>query len=186
MRESPCASVFYLNNLLLKIKKNNMRKILNYLLMAAILAFTACNDDDAPIQEAIPVTYANIAGTWKLESWNDHPTSDDRYCYLVIERRADEENGRRPLTMYLNIDSDKSHRETSTYELTEDEELGGTIISGMYDFGAGFWTNSYLISELTADRMVWIVTDDPADVSVYVRCNEVPEDIQNGTRALHW
>lgn len=48
----------------------------------------------------------------------------------------------------------------------------------------GFWNNSYLISELEADRMVWTVLEDAEDVSVYVRCEKVPEDIMNGTRAI--
>ena len=161
-----------------------MKKILNYLLLAVALAFAACDNSDDPVQEiSLPVTYANIAGTWRLEQWNGTATNQDRYCYLVIERRPDDETGLRVLKMYTNIDSDKAHLVTSTYELTEDEKSGATIISGLYDYGAGFWTNSYIVN-LTNDQMTWTVTDDAHDVSVYVRCNEVPEDIQNGTRAL--
>lgn len=53
-----------------------------------------------------------------------------------------------------------------------------------FRLACGFWNNSYLISELEADRMVWTVLEDAEDVSVYVRCEKVPEDIMNGTRAI--
>ena len=55
---------------------------------------------------------------------------------------------------------------------------------GALRLACGFWNNSYLISELEADRMVWTVLEDAEDVSVYVRCEKVPEDIMNGTRAI--
>lgn len=162
-----------------------MKNILAYVMLAVTFLLTACDKDEiVPEVEYLPVTYANIAGTWKLAEWNGTPLSENRYCYLVIERRPDDETGKRSLKMYMNIDSNKSHLETSTYELTEDEDSGTTSISGLYDYGAGFWTNTYVISELESDRMVWTVSDDAEDVSVYVRCEEVPEEILNGTRSL--
>ena len=161
-----------------------MKNILVYLMLAATFLLSACDKDEKMLEPSyLPVTYANIAGTWQLAEWNGVEMSEGRYCYLVIKRKADEETGKRALEIYTNIDSDKSHLLTSTYELEGDEDLG-SIISGIYDHAAGFWNNSYLISELEADRMVWIVLEDAEDVSVYVRCEKVPEDIMNGTRAI--
>lgn len=166
-----------------------MKNIFTTLLLAATCLLSACNDDDAPaVKEYLPVTYANIAGTWKLSEWNGEATTDDRYCYLVIERKANEETGNRALTMYTNIDSDKSRTITSVYELEDniemDEDPATAIIKGIYDHSAGFWNNDYLISEVDSDRMVWTVTEDADDISVYVRCEAVPEDIVAGTRAI--
>lgn len=130
-----------------------MKNILVYLMLAATFLLSACDKDEKMLEPSyLPVTYANIAGTWQLAEWNGVEMSEGRYCYLVIKRKADEETGKRALEIYTNIDSDKSHLLTSTYELEEDEDLG-SIISGIYDHAAGFWNNSYLISELEADRM---------------------------------
>lgn len=161
-----------------------MNKLLTYCMLAAALLMAACNDDDTIVEpQYLPATYANVAGTWQLAEWNGEKLDEERYCYLVIHRRPDDETGERTLEIYANIDSDKSHHTTSIYELEEDEDLG-TIISGMYDHSAGFWNNSYVISGLEANRMVWTVTDDDSDVSVYVRCESVPDDIVAGTRSV--
>ncbi|WP_303207648.1 lipocalin family protein [Bacteroides oleiciplenus] len=161
-----------------------MKNIVTYLMLVTAFLLSACSEEEMMSEpEYLPVNYANIAGTWKLSEWNGQEMGEERYCYLVIGRKADEDTGKRTLDIYMNMDSDKSRHLTSTYELEEDEDLG-TIISGMYDHSAGFWNNSYLISELEYSRMVWTVSDDFEDVSVYVRCDEVPEDILSGTRAI--
>ena len=116
-----------------------MKNILVYLMLAATFLLSACDKDEKMLEPSyLPVTYANIAGTWQLAEWNGVEMSEGRYCYLVIKRKADEETGKRALEIYTNIDSDKSHLLTSTYELEEDEDLG-SIISGIYDHAAGFW-----------------------------------------------
>lgn len=161
-----------------------MKKLLKYVALAIALIACACNDDDNPAPDpGFAVNYANIAGVWQLTEWNGEPVNDTRYCYMIITRKADEETGRRPMEVYQNLDSSKSRYLTSTYELTEDEDLG-VVISGLYDHSSGFWNRDYIVGDLTAGSMVWTVTDDPADVSVYTRCEAVPEDILNGTRAL--
>lgn len=153
-------------------------------MFAAFILLSACSDEvEISEPEYLPVTYANVAGTWQLAEWNGTKTDGKRYCYLVIGRKKDAETGKRSIEMYTNIDSDKSRYITSTYELEDIEGLH-TIISGLYDHSAGFWNNSYIISELEEDRMVWTVQDDAEDVSVYVRAEFVPEDIVNGTRSI--
>lgn len=164
-----------------------MKNIFLYLLCAMALFVSSCSDDDkVQLPEYMPVTYANIAGVWQLAEWNGEALGEERYCYLVIGRKANDD-GYRVLDIYMNLDSNKSRHLTSVYELEDDEEMDDNpytaFISGMYDYSAGFWNNSYIISELTPDRMVWTVTDDAEDVSVYVRRDAVPEDILTGTRA---
>lgn len=160
------------------------KHILKLLFLGFSLAIGACSDDNDPVvPDALPVNYANIAGTWQLTEWNGEPMNDKRYCYMIIGRKADEQTGKRSLETYLNIDSDKSRHLTSTYELESDEELG-VIIRGVYDYAGGFWNNSYIIKNMASDSMTWIVENDPSDVSVYTRCDVIPEDILNETRAL--
>lgn len=156
-------------------------------LMLTFFLSSCGNDDEVLVSEYMPVTYANIAGIWQLEEWNGEALGEGRYCYLVIDRKADDK-GYRALDIYMNIDSDKSRHLTSIYELEDDEEMDEdpytAFISGMYDYSTGFWNNSYIISELESDRMVWTVSEDKEDVSVYVRCDAVPEDILAGTRTV--
>lgn len=159
-----------------------MKRLLCYLMLVVSLCLGACNDEDKVMEQSPVVTYASLAGTWRLAEWNGTEMDEHRYCYLIIQRRPDEETGERLLEMYTNIDSDKSHYVASVYKLEEDEELG-TIISGRYAHAAGFWNNSYRVS-MEVDRMVWRVSDDADDVSIYVRCESVPDDILAGTRAV--
>ena len=167
-----------------------MRSKFIYLMLVMTVLLSACSNDDDPIEDQkvfLPVNYANIAGTWQLAEWNGEALEDGRYCYLVINRKANDE-GERTLTIYMNMDSDKGLCITSIYELEDDEEMDENpytaYISGMYDYSAGFWNNDYIISEVEADRMVWTVVGDESDRSTYVRCDDVPEDIKAGTRTV--
>ena len=165
-----------------------MNKIIFCTLFALTCLFSACSDDDEVLEPAyLPVTYANIAGTWQLKEWRGEELGEGRYCYLVINRKANEED-EHTLEMYMNIDSDKSRHITSIYELEDDEDMDEApttaYISGRYDYSAGFWNNDYLVSEVEPNRMVWTVVNETEDVSVYIRCDAVPEDILAGTRAI--
>lgn len=165
-----------------------MKNIFVYLMLAMTFLLSACNDDDKILEpEYLPVTYANLAGTWQLKEWHGEALGEGRYCYLIINRKANED-GNRTLEIYMNMDSDKSRHITSIYELEDDEEMDENpctaIISGMYDYSAGFWNNSYLVSEVDASRMVWTVMEDTEDTSVYMRCDGIPEDILAGTRTV--
>lgn len=169
-----------------------MKNVLLYLMLAATLCLSACSDDNEILEpEYLEVSYASISGTWQLSEWNNAPLPEGCYCYLVIERKADEESGYRILHIYQNIDSGLSRHLTSDYWLEEDEahpeesEDGlSAVIEGMYHHSAGFWNHTYTINCLLADRMTWTATDDTSDVSLYVRCDEVPADILAGTRCI--
>lgn len=141
----------------------------------ALCGFWACGDNDHGNNDPIPepVTYASVAGIWQLTQWNGEAFNDSRYCYLVLDRKD------RVFEIYQNLDSSRARHITGTYELKEDEYLG-VLFEGEYDHGLGFLNNIYVISMPTGESMKWVVSDDPADVSVYTRCASVPENILNG------
>lgn len=62
------------------------------------------------------------------------------------------------------------------YSLYTDDALGA-VIRGMYDYENGDWANRYVIRDLYEDRMTWIAVGAETNVSEYVRCEAVPEEI---------
>lgn len=63
-----------------------------------------------------------------------------------------------------------------SYSLYTDDALGA-VIRGMYDYENGDWASRYVIRDLYEDRMTWIAVGDETNVSEYVRCEAVPEEI---------
>ncbi len=162
---------------------DEMKHILKTISMLAVLALCSCSKDTGEIPVAVEINYAGISGTWQLTEWCGEQLTEGRYCYLVIERTPGEESGTRSLTIYQNMDSSKSRCIESYYTLSEDEK-GNVYANGYYAFGGGYWSSPYLISSLDETRMTWIVDGDSSDISVYTRCDSVPEDIVAGTRSL--
>ena len=60
-----------------------------------------------------------------------------------------------------------------------DEELGA-IIYGNYDYSAGDWQHRYIVTDFSKTQMIWTAKDDRSDISVYERCDGIPEDITGG------
>ena len=56
----------------------------------------------------------------------------------------------------------------------------GAVIRGSYDYGAGDWAHRYIVTDFTETSMVWTAKDDRSDISVYERCDGIPEDITGG------
>ena len=146
-----------------------MKKLLKgaFLALMAVVAMTACSDEDPYQDPAMDVTPNNIAGTWRLASWSGGELAEGSYVFIDFVR-AD-----RTYTLYQNIDSPQLRILTGSYYIETDAELGA-VIRGSYDYGNGEWTHRYIVSDLTADRMVWTAKNDANDVSVYVRA-ELPE-----------
>ena len=148
----------------------NLLKISLLLLLA--VGLTACDDDKSYDDPGLEVSLYNISGTWKLASWNNGESlADGSYVYLELSYRDGNE-----FTIYQNLDSFGPRRITGTYNLSTDDSLG-SIIRGMYDYENGDWNHRYIIRNLFSDRMTWIATDDAQNVSVYVRCEGVPQEI---------
>ena len=80
----------------------------------------------------------------------------------------------RKFTGYYNFDSFATVVETGKYDIDiEDNSIGG-----YYDHSfKEQWKHSYIISELTSERMVWTAEDDENEVRVYMRIDSLPDGI---------
>lgn len=165
-----------------------MKKIFRILLGSLMLvAATACEDSDEQVgPRYLDVDYANVAGVWRLAEVNGIMQDENPYLYLILNRRADEDRDNlRTFESYDNMNSGLSRHVEGIYNIkAEEDEL--PVIGGYYDHGIGInlWEHDYYVTELTAERMVWTATDNPDDISVYERCDAVPEEIVKGTRSL--
>lgn len=157
-----------------KVKHNIYMKTISrlFLIIIVTVGLVACDkDDEIIIEPELEVTYANIEGTWKLAEWNGEPTNDNTYLYVVFNRRD------RSYEQYQKFDSMYARYITGSYKI-QDNEDGNSIISGKYDFGMGKWNNSYIVTNLyESGSMIWTVEKNEADVSKYIRCDEVPAEI---------
>ena len=137
------------------------------------ISFSGCSDNEEPaLPVTLPVTYANIEGTWQLTEWNGQPLPDGNYCYMELDRKD------HTFTLYQKFDSMYGRTITGEYHLEEDP-LQGTLISGTYDYGMGAWNRTYLVTELTEEgSMLWTATDDEGDVCRYERCEEIPDEVK--------
>lgn len=148
----------------------NLLKFLFLLILAA--TFAGCDDDKSYEDPGLEVSLYNISGTWKLESWNNGAAlAEGSYVYIDLAYRNGQE-----FTIYQNLDSFGPRRITGSYNLYTDESLG-SVIRGMYDYENGDWTHRYIIRNLFPDRMTWIATDNADNVSLYVRCDGIPQEI---------
>lgn len=144
---------------------------------ALLLIATACSNNDEPVMGNLPLeaTYTNVAGTWELTNWNGEPLAEGLYCYLELDRRS------QSFVIYDNMNSMYANKLTGTFTLAKDKKDETVdLISGKYDYDGGSWSNVYQIV-LFEGRMEWTVQGDATDVSIYERCNEIPEDIKKGT-----
>lgn len=149
-----------------------------------LTAITSCSDDDKEeVKPVLDVNYANLAGTWQLTEWNGEKMNDSRYYYIIFNRK--EEDGKRGYMIYTNLNSATSQRISGAFQLETDEETRD-IISGTYNYQMSTddgWNHSYIITDFYKESMVWTAKDDTAEVRIYARCEEIPADIEAGTRA---
>ena len=154
-----------------------MKVFLRMLLCSILLVtFAACNDDDDVKDVMLEVNYKNLNGTWCLDKWNGEEMNDGRYCYITFDRKE------HTYVMYHNFNSMYSQKLTGSFLIEEKEE--GFVLSGTYDYDKGDWANKYIVTEMLDNSMKWTVKDNLEDISVYVRCEKVPDDIIAGTRSL--
>ena len=148
-----------------------MKHIFKSALLTFVLALCGACSDDSKVEPWLEVNVNNVAGTWQLAEWNGAPLPAGSYVYLKLIRRDC------LFEMTQNLDSFLKRELTGRFRITNDEEQGA-IIRGLYDHSTGDWEHAYLITELTADRMVWTAQDDPDDISVYLRIEEIPDDLE--------
>ncbi len=139
-------------------------------LAVALSAFAACNKDVEDVVEYLDVTAGNLAGDWKLETWNNGLAMDEGVAVYI---RFIRKNSR--YEMYSNVGSMEFVRRTGDFVILTDE-TEGYVIRGNYDNTLSEeWNHRYAV-RLTDKRMQWTACDNPADVCVYVRC-DIPEEI---------
>ena len=81
--------------------------------------------------------------------------------------------------MYQNLDSFGARKLTGRFAIETDEELGA-IIYGNYDYSVGDWQHRYIVTDFSKTQMIWTAKDDRSDISVYERCDGIPEEITGG------
>ena len=65
-----------------------MKNVFNLIvLFAFVLCFTSCDDDERTDIPTLPVTPANLNGTWQLAEWNGQSLAEGTYCYITFNRR---------------------------------------------------------------------------------------------------
>ena len=139
-------------------------------LMLVLSGVVACSPDEEVTPQSLEVTPNNISGIWMLSDINGESLPDGLYCYIEFVRRE------RAFTMYQKFDSMYPRRLTGSFSITKDE-YKGYILDGKYDFGAGDWNNSYIVTDLFEESMVLTADSSTGDVCKYVRCNEIPVEI---------
>lgn len=148
-----------------------MKKLFKIALFSLALAVCgACDDDDVVETPLIP-NANNIAGTWQLVEFNGETLAEGTYVYIEFIRKD------MLFEMYQNLDSFQQRKLTGRFNILEEEGVG-YVIRGLYDHGTGDWNHDYLITKFTNERMVWMAQDDSDDVSVYMRCDGIPEDLR--------
>ena len=146
-----------------------MKVIVKFLMVvAAIVAAGACSKPTYTESEYLDVTANNIKGVWRIESYDNGITLAEGSYYYIVFDRAD-----RTFVSYDNLESMELHKKSGRYDIVTD---GAAVIFGDFDFGLGVndWEHRYYVRNLTANRMVWVATDDESLVTVYVR-DELPE-----------
>lgn len=98
------------------------------------------------------------------------------YVYIEFIRKDQK------YVMYQNLDSFGARKLTGRFAIETDEELGA-IIYGNYDYSAGDWQHRYIVTDFSKTQMIWTAKDDRSDISVYERCDGIPEDITGGKRS---
>ena len=85
-------------------------------------------------------------------------------------------------TAFCACDDDKSY--VAPLDVTPNNLAGtwqlGAIIYGNYDYSVGDWQHRYIVTDFSKTQMIWTAKDDRSDISVYERCDGIPEEITGG------
>lgn len=146
-----------------------MKNLLKTALVALAVSLAVSCDGNGEAEEAyLPLTVFNVDGLWQLAEWNGSPLAEGSFAYIQLERQD------RKFTSYDNISTFGTHIETGFFDIYQEENA----IWGYYEYdNTRWWTHKYTVSELTGSRMVWTAQNDPDEVRVYVRIDELPEGI---------
>lgn len=144
-----------------------MKKITNFVVaIVALVIAVGCEKPDLSGVLYLDVTPNNIAGVWRLKSFdNGIEPGEGTYRYIVFDRKD------RTFVSYDNLGSMEVRKRSGRFDIYTNR---AAIIRGMYDYGQGDWEHQYYVRNLTQNSMVWVATDDDSLVTVYERA-ELPE-----------
>lgn len=141
-------------------------------LLFAALALCSCVKNEAEQGEPlVDVTPVNLAGVWKLTSFDNGATlQEGDYVYISFELTD------RAYTIYQNVGTMYGEKRSGHYFVDTDPMLGA-VIRGNYgtdEYNFFDWSHRYKV-ELRASTMRWTATDDSQNVSVYTRVESLPD-----------
>lgn len=146
-----------------------MKRIVKFAMAVVALMAVGCTKPGYNGSIFLDVTYNNIKGVWRMESYdNGVKLPEGGYYYIVFDRAE------RTFVTYDNLGSMGAYKTSGRYDIVTD---GAAVIRGMYDFGKGDWEHQYYVRNLTTDSMQWVAVDDESISQVYVRA-ELPEWIE--------
>ena len=129
-----------------------------------LLGCVSCTKSNSGEEPLLEVNRNNISGEWELVEWNGNSLEEGTFFRINLVRNDG------TFTIVQNMDAfPEIPREiTGRYDLREDE-VYGSVISGIYDHDSGLWSHEYSITSLTDVRMQWVATDDPDFVQIFER-----------------
>lgn len=144
-------------------------------LLFAALTLCSCVKNEAEQGEPlVDVTPVNLAGVWKLTSFDNGATlQEGDYVYISFELTD------RAYTIFQNIGTMYGEKRSGHYFVDTDPMLGA-VIRGNYgtdEYNFFDWSHRYKV-ELRASTMRWTATDDSQNVSVYTRIESLPDALQ--------
>lgn len=136
-------------------------------ILACLAFMCSCNKvEPEEVEPQIPVTFTNTSGDWVLSTWKNNDMSATP-IYLRLKDKK--------FVLWQSVGSMYPVKYTGEYNLIEEDGFD-TMIRGIYDYTYEFWSHNYFITSLTAKEMEWTSSDDPDDISVYIRTDSFPEE----------
>lgn len=148
-----------------------MKRIVKIVLaFILVLPLVSCKKQEDSGPEYLSVTANNLAGDWKLTSWDGGEMEGEDVAVYIRFIRKDSR-----YELYTNVGSMDFVCKTGDFVILSDDKLGDILV-GSYDYTLGEeWNHRYIV-KLTANRLILIATDDDTNVCIYDRCT-IPEDV---------
>ena len=107
---------------------NDMKRIFTLMLLSLAVVMGGCEKDNTYEDPGLDVSLYNIAGVWKLATWNGGmELAEGSYVYVELSYRDGN-----TFTIYQNLDSFGPRRITGSYSLYTDDALGAVSHPGAY------------------------------------------------------
>lgn len=150
--------------------KNILNRIFTALAAVAMILTVSCSkvNPTNPEEALLEVNSSNLDGNWQLSAINGKALEEGSSFFINFDRSGDKFKIWDSMT---SIPSSYNYSE-GTFALYIDPELG-TYIRGI-DSVKEEWSDLYVITELTKNKMVWTGINDPSFVQVFNRVASIP------------